>query len=146
MRQYLIMGIFLLLSFPATAADNGIISKPSSSSVPETLDRLEKVVKAKGLTVFARFDHSAEAERVGLKLPPMQLLIFGNPKTGTAMMNSSPSIGIDLPLKALAWEDRSGKVWLSYNSPDYLQRRHDLKEEFLKNLAAVEVLIDEALK
>src|SRR5260370_9558486 len=146
MRQYLIMGIFLLLSFPATAADNGIISKPSSSSVPETLDRLEKVVKARGLTVFARIDHSAEAERDGLMLPPMHLLIFGNPKTGTAMMNSSPSLGIDLPLKALAWEDRSGKVWLSYNSPDYLQRRHDLKEEFLKNLAAVEVLIDEALK
>src|SRR6266446_6863593 len=81
MRQYLIVGIFLLLSFPATAADNGIISNPSGSSVPETLDRLEKVIKAKGLTVFARIDHSAEAERVGLKLPPMQLLIFGNPKT-----------------------------------------------------------------
>ena len=79
MRQYLIVGIFLLLSFPATAADNGIISNPSGSSVPETLDRLEKVIKAKGLTVFARIDHSAEAERAGLKLPPMQLLIFGNP-------------------------------------------------------------------
>jgi uncharacterized protein (DUF302 family) len=146
MRQYLIVGIILLLSFPANGADNGIISKPSGSAVPETLDRLEKAVKAKGLTVFARVDHSAEAEKVGLKLPPMQLLIFGNPKTGTAMMNSSPSIGIDLPLKALAWEDRNGKVWLSYNSPDYLQRRHDLKDEFLKNLAAVGALIDEALK
>ena len=146
MRRNLLAGIILLLSFPATAADNGIISKPSGVSVLETLDRLESVVKAKGLTVFARIDHSAEAERVGLKLPPMQLLIFGNPKTGTAMMNSSPSIGIDLPLKALAWEDRNGKVWLSYNSPDYLQHRHELKEEFFKNLTAVGVLIDEALK
>ena len=146
MRRYLLVGIILLFSFPATAADNGIISKPSGTSVPETLDRLEKVIKAKGLTVFARIDHSAEAERVGLKLSPMQLLIFGNPKTGTAMMNSSPSVGIDLPLKALAWEDRNGKVWLSYNSPDYLQQRHDLREEFLKTLAAVGVLIDEALK
>jgi uncharacterized protein (DUF302 family) len=146
MRQYLIVGIILLLSFPANGADNGIISKPSGSPVPETLDRLEKAVKAKGLTVFARIDHSAEAEKVGLELPPMQLLIFGNPKTGTAMMNSSPSVGIDLPLKVLAWEDRNGKVWLSYNSPDYLQRRHDLKEEFVKNIAGVGVLIDEALK
>jgi uncharacterized protein (DUF302 family) len=146
MREYLLAAIILLFSLPANAADNGIISKPSGSSVSETLDRLEKVVKAKGLTVFARVDHSTEAEKVGLKLPPMQLLIFGNPKTGTAMMNASPTIGIDLPLKALAWEDRNGQVWLSYNSPDYLQRRHDLKEEFLKNLAAVGALIDEALK
>jgi len=147
MRQYLLVGILLLLlSFPATAADHDIISKPSGSSVTETLDRLEIVVKAKGLTVFARIDHSAEAESVGLKLPPMQLLIFGNPKTGTPMINSSPSIGIDLPLKTLAWEDPNGKVWLSYNSPEYLQQRHDLKEEFVKNLAAVGVLIDEALK
>ena len=146
MGQYLLVGILLLFSLPATAADNGIISKPSGSSVPETLDRLEKVVKAKGLTVFARIDHSAEAERVGLKLPPMQLLIFGNPKTGTPMMNSSPSIGLDLPLKVLAWEDRNGKVWLSYNSPDYLQQRYDLKEEFVKNLAAVGMLVDEAVK
>jgi uncharacterized protein (DUF302 family) len=146
MRQYLLAGIIMLLSFSANAADNGIVSKPSGSSVPETLDRLEKVVKAKGLTVFARIDHSGEAEKVGLTMPPTQLLIFGNPKTGTAMMNSSPSIAIDLPLKALAWEDRNGKVWLSYNSPDYLKQRHDLKEEFLRNLAAVGVLIDEALK
>jgi uncharacterized protein (DUF302 family) len=146
MRQYLLAAIILLFSLPANAADNGIISKPSGASVSETLDRLQKVVKAKGLTVFARIDHSTEAEKVGLKLPPTQLLIFGNPNTGTAMMNASPTIGIDLPLKALAWEDRNGQVWLSFNSPDYLQRRHDLKEEFLKNLTAVGALIDEALK
>ena len=146
MRKYLITAVTLLLSFSANAADNGIVSKPSNYAVPETLDRLEKVVKAKGLTVFARIDHSGEAEKVGLKLPPTQLLMFGNPKAGTAMMSSSPSIAIDLPLKALAWEDRNGKVWLSYNSPEYLQQRHDLKEEFVKNLVAVGILIDEALK
>jgi uncharacterized protein (DUF302 family) len=146
MRQYIQAAVILLFSFPVNAADNGIISKSSGSSVPETADRLENVVKAKGLTVFARIDHGAEAEKVGSKLPPMQLLIFGNPKAGTAMMNSSPTIGIDLPLKALAWEDKNGKVWLSYNSPDYLQQRHDLKEEFLKNLAAIGVLVEQALQ
>jgi uncharacterized protein (DUF302 family) len=146
MRQYIQAALILLFSFPASAADNGIISKPSGFSAPETLDRLENVVKAKGLTVFARIDHSGEAEKVGLKLLPMQLLIFGNPKAGTEMMNASPTIGIDLPLKALAWEDRNGKVWLSYNSPDYLQRRHDLKEEFLKDLAGVGVLVEQALQ
>jgi uncharacterized protein (DUF302 family) len=146
MRKCLLVVITLLLSFAANAADNGIVSKPSSYSVPETVDRLEIVVRAKGLTVFARIDHSGEAEKVGLKMRPTQLLIFGNPKTGTALMNSSPSIAIDLPLKALAWEDQSGKVWLSYNSPSYLKQRHDIKEELVKNIAAVEILIDEALK
>ncbi len=146
MGKWLLVIITLLLPFSVTAADNGIISKPSRYSVPETLDRLETVVRAKGLTVFARIDHSGEAEKVGLKMRPTQLLIFGNPKTGTALMNSSPSIAIDLPLKALAWEDQNGKVWLSYNSPDYLKQRHDLKEESMKNIAGVGVLIDEALK
>jgi uncharacterized protein (DUF302 family) len=146
MRRWLLAAIALLISFPANAADNGIISKPSSSSVPQTLDRLESVVRAKGLTVFARIDHSGEAEKVGLKMRPTQLLIFGNPKTGTALMTSSPSIAIDLPLKALAWEDQNGKVWLSYNSPDYLKQRHGLKDEFMPSIAGVGILIDEALK
>ncbi len=146
MRTWLFAAIALLLSFPANAADNGIVSKPSSYSVPETLDRLESVVRAKGLTVFARIDHSGEAEKVGLKMRPTQLLIFGNPKAGTALMNSSPSIAIDLPLKALAWQDQDGKVWLSYNSPDYLKQRHGLKEELVSGVAGVGVLIDEALK
>src|SRR5713226_8851511 len=137
MRTWLFAAIALLLSFPANAADNGIVSKPSRYSVPQTLDRLESVVRAKGLTVFARIDHSGEAEKVGLKMRPTQLLIFGNPKTGTALMNSSPSIAIDLPLKALAWEDQSRDVWLSYNIPDYLKQRHDVKDEFVKNIAAV---------
>jgi uncharacterized protein (DUF302 family) len=146
MRKWVLVIITLLLSFSVDAADNGIVSKPSGYSVPETLDRLETVVRAKGFTVFARIDHTREAERVGLQMRPTQLLIFGNPKAGTALMNSSPSIAIDLPLKALAWEDQNGKVWLSYNSADYLKQRHNLKEEFMKNLAAAEILIDEALK
>ena len=146
MRKWLIAALALLVSLSANAADNGIVSRPSSYSVPETLDRLESVVKAKGLTVFARIDHSGEAQKIGLKMRPTQLLIFGNPKTGTALMNSSPSIAIDLPLKALAWEDQNGKVWLSYNGPDYLKQRHALKEELMPSIAGVGVLIDEALK
>ncbi len=134
------------LSFSAAAADNGIISKPSAYSVPATLDRLETVLKSKSITVFARIDHSGEAEKVGLKMRPTQLVIFGNPRAGTALMNSSPSVAIDLPLKALAWEDGSGKVWLSYNSPDYMKQRHEIKEEFVKSIAVIEVLVDEALK
>lgn len=136
----------IALSFSAAASDNGIITKPSKYSVPETLDRLEAVLRSKGVTVFIRIDHSGEAEKVGLKMPPTQLVIFGNPRAGTALMNSSPSVAIDLPLKALAWEDGGGKVWLSYNSPDYMKQRHDLKEEFMKNIAVIGVLVDEALK
>ena len=146
MKNMLIAVIFALLSVSAVAVDNGIISKPSKYSVPESLNRLEAVLKSKGITIFVRIDHSGEAEKVGLKMRPTQLLIFGNPKTGTAVMNSSPSVAIDLPLKALAWEDERGKVWVSYNSPAYMKQRHDLKDEFMKNFAAVGSLIDEALE
>ena len=146
MKNMLIAVIFALLSVSAVAADNGIISKSSKYSVPESLNRLEAVLMSKGITIFVRIDHSGEAEKVGLKMRPTQLLIFGNPKTGTAVMNSSPSVAIDLPLKALAWEDERGKVWVSYNSPAYMKQRHDLKDEFMKNFAAVGSLIDEALE
>jgi uncharacterized protein (DUF302 family) len=146
MHRWLAAAFILLLSFPALAAGDGVISKPSRYSVSETLDRLEAVVKAKGLTVFARIDHSGEAEKAGLHMRPTQLLIFGSPKAGTPMMNAAPSLAIDLPLKALAWQDQDGKVWLSYNSPDYLKQRHHLKAEYTKSLAGVGALIDEALK
>jgi len=145
-HRWLAAAFILLLSFPALAAGDGVISKPSRYSVSETLDRLEAVVKAKGLTVFARIDHSGEAEKAGLHMRPTQLLIFGSPKAGTPMMNAAPSLAIDLPLKALAWQDHNGKVWLSYNSPDYLERRHHLKAEYTKSLAGAGALIDEALK
>ena len=135
-----------LLALPAFAADSGIAAKPSRYSVAETIDRFEAVIKARGLSVFARIDHSGEAARAGLKMRPTQLLIFGNPKSGTPMMLASPSIAIDLPLKVLAWEDEAGKVWLGTNSAAYLQQRHGLSDELAKGLAPVAVLVDEALK
>jgi uncharacterized protein (DUF302 family) len=102
----------------------GYISKLSPHSVPETIQRLSALLKSKGVAIFALIDHSGEAEKAGLKMRPTQLLIFGNPKGGTPLMLAAPSTAIDLPLKALVWEDADGKVWLSYNSPDYLQQRH----------------------
>lgn len=146
MNRSTLMVLGMLVASAAFAADNGIVSRPSRYSVPETLDRLEAAVRAKGVTIFARIDHSGEAQRAGLVMRPTQLLIFGNPKAGTALMNASPSIAIDLPLKALAWEDASGQVWLSFNDPAYLQRRHGLADDLVKPLAAVGVLIDEAVQ
>jgi uncharacterized protein (DUF302 family) len=123
----------------------GFISKPSQHSVPETIQRLSALLKSKGVAIFALVDHSGEAEKAGLKMRPTQLLIFGNPKAGTPLMVAVPSTAIDLPLKALAWEDADGKVWLSYNSPDYLQQRHGFPSELEKNLAAVEPLLAQAV-
>jgi uncharacterized protein (DUF302 family)/uncharacterized membrane protein YidH (DUF202 family) len=124
---------------------DGIISKPSQYSVPQTLDRLEALLKTKGITIFARIDHSGEAEKVGLKMPPTQLLIFGSPKAGTPVMLAAPTSAIDLPLKALAWQDSAGKVWLSYNDTAYLQRRFALSDADVKTIAAVPALIEQAL-
>ena len=126
--------------------DKGLVHVQSKYSVPETLQRLESVVKARGLTVFARIDFSGDAQKVGLTMRPAQLLIFGNPKAGTPLMVASPSIAIDLPLKALAWEDADGKVWLSYNKPEYLRERHGVPTELLKNISTIGALIEEAVK
>jgi uncharacterized protein (DUF302 family) len=123
----------------------GFISKPSQHSVPETIQRLSAALKSRGVAIFALVDHSGEAEKAGLKMRPTQLLIFGNPKAGTPLMVAASSTAIDLPIKALAWEDADGKVWLSYNSPDYLQRRHGFPSELEKNLAAVEPLLAQAV-
>ncbi|MGC1105766.1 MAG: DUF302 domain-containing protein [Candidatus Acidiferrales bacterium] len=123
----------------------GIISLSSKYSVPETLDRLGDALQAKGIRVFARIDHSGEAEKVGLKMPPTQLLIFGNPKGGTPVMLAAPTAAIDLPLKALAWQDREGKVWLSYNDPGYLRRRFGLSEDDVETIAGVGSLLKNAL-
>ena len=125
-------------------AVDGIISKPSRYSVPETLDRLETELRAKGVKVFARVDHSGEAEKAGLKMPPTQVLIFGNPKAGTPAMLAEPTTAIDLPLKALAWQDRDGKVWLSYNDVEYLKRRFGLTDDAVKGIAAATPLIEQA--
>lgn len=126
--------------------DNGIIDVPSRYSVPDTLARLEAVIKEKGMIVFALVDHSGEAEKVGLKMRPTQLLIFGSPKGGTPLMAAAPRLAIDLPLKALAWQDENGQVWLSYNSPEYLQQRHGFPTDLLKNIAGVSALIQKAVE
>ncbi len=122
------------------STDNGIVSVLSNHSVDETVAKLKEILQARGVTLFALVDHSGEAEKVGMKMRPTKLLMFGNPKAGTPLMMAAPSIAIDLPLKILVWEDAQGKVWLSYNSPAYLQERHALASELLQNIAVVETL------
>lgn len=121
-------------------SDNGIITLPSQHSVDQTVEKLQALLRAKGVTLFALVDHSGEAAKVGMKLPPTKLVIFGNPKAGTPLMLAAPSVAIDLPLKILVWEDGQGKVWLSYNSPAYLQQRHGVPEALLPTIAVVEAL------
>jgi len=123
---------------------NGLMHFSSSYSVAETTQRLEASLLAHGLTIFCRVDHSGEAEKVGLHMPPTQLLIFGSPKGGTPLMLASPTVAIDLPLKALVWQDAGGKVWLSYNSPEYLQQRHNIPPELIKNIAGPTPLLQGA--
>ncbi len=123
-----------------TAADNGIVTIPAQHSVDEIVQKLEGILAAKGVKLFALVDHSGEAEKVGLLMPPTKLLIFGNPKAGTPLMLAAPSVAIDLPLKILVWEDSGGKVWVSYNSPAWLQARHGSPPELIANIAVVEAL------
>jgi uncharacterized protein (DUF302 family) len=125
---------------------NGIIDVPSRYSVPETLARLQAILKEKNIMVFALIDHGGEAEKAGLKMRPTQLLVFGSPKGGTPLMVAAPRLAIDLPLKALAWQDEQGKVWLSYNSPEYLQQRHGFPAELMKNIAVIGALIQKAVE
>ena len=124
--------------------DKGIIDRPSNHSVDQTVERLKNILQSKGVTLFALVDHSGEAEKAGMKMPPTKLLIFGSPKAGTPLMLAAPSIAIDLPLKILVWQDPQGKVWLSYNSPDYLKDRHGLPRELLQNIAVVDTLATKA--
>ena len=124
--------------------DNGIIDVPSNHSVDQTVEKLKQILKAKGVILFALIDHSGEAAKVGMKMPPTKLLIFGNPKAGTPVMLAAPSSAIDLPLKILVREDALGKVWITYNSPEYLQERHNLPQELLQNIAVVETLATKA--
>jgi uncharacterized protein (DUF302 family) len=124
--------------------DIGIIDTPSNHSVDETVEKLKGILQAKGVTLFALVDHSGEAQKVGLEMRPTKLLIFGSPKAGTPVMLAAPSSAIDLPLKILVWEDGKNKVWISYNSQEYLQKRHGLPQELLANLAVVETLAAKA--
>lgn len=124
-------------------AAKGVINLPSPYPVKETIDRLEILLESKGVKIFDRIDQRAEAAKAGLEMRPTVLLIFGDPKAGTPLMNAHPSIAIDLPLKALAWEAADGQVWLSYDSPEYLAERHQLEKVPFK---PVEALIKEALR
>jgi uncharacterized protein (DUF302 family) len=127
-----------------TDQGKGITTKSSNHSVDETVEKLKSILQAKGVTLFALVDHSGEAAKVGMKMPPTKLLIFGSPKAGTPLMLAAPSIAIDLPLKILVSEDAQGKVWVSYNSPSYLQERHNLAADLLQNIAVVETLATKA--
>jgi uncharacterized protein (DUF302 family) len=127
-------------------ARNGLVDLKSDHSVEQTVERLTELLRSKGATLFALVDHSGEAERVGLKMPPTKLLIFGNPKAGTPLMLAAPSSAIDLPLKILVWQDAEGTTWLTTNGAAYLGERHDLPAELLPILAAVEALTAAAAK
>jgi uncharacterized protein (DUF302 family) len=126
--------------------DNGMIHLSSPHTVMETLARLETIVQTKGLTILALIDHSGDAAKAGLQMQPTKLLIFGNAKSGTPLMIASPTVAIDLPLKALVWQDDASKVWLSYNSPDYLKDRHAIPENLLQNIAGIGPICSEAVR
>jgi uncharacterized protein (DUF302 family) len=119
----------------------GIVDQPSRHSVDETVEKIEALLRAKGIKLFALIDHSGEAAKVGLKMPATKLMIFGKPEAGTPLMLAAPRIAIDLPLKILVWEDAEGRVWVSANSAAYLRERYDLSLEYLPPLAAVEALV-----
>jgi uncharacterized protein (DUF302 family) len=127
-------------------AGDGLVQAASSYSVDETVRRLQTVFAGKGLQVFALIDHSGEAGKVGLKMPPTKVLIFGSPKGGTPLMVAAPSLAIDLPLKALVAEDAAGKVSVTYNSPEYMKERHGVPNELIKNLAGAGALIAKAVE
>ena len=125
---------------------NGLLQVASKYGVEETVRRLESVLAERGVRVFALIDHSGEAEKVGMKMRATKLVIFGNPKGGTPVMVAAPTVAIDLPLKALVSEDEGGKVWVSYNSPEYLQQRHGVPEELMKNIAVAGALVAKAVE
>ena len=126
MRQILYTITALILLTSLAYADNGMINVKSSHDAKTTADRLENTLNQKGMTVFVRIDHAAGAQKVGQKLRPTELVVFGNPKVGTPLMQCRQSTAIDLPQKALIWEDEEGQVWLSYNNPNYLVERHEI--------------------
>jgi uncharacterized protein (DUF302 family) len=127
------------------ATQNGLIHLASQHTVDETMQRLEALLGERGIMIFARVDHSGEAAKVGLAMRPAKLLIFGSPKGGTPLMQAAPTLAIDLPLKALFWQDADGKVWLTYNDPTYLQERHHFPAELLPNIAGVSALFAKAV-
>jgi uncharacterized protein (DUF302 family) len=135
-----------MVTLAANVADNGLVLVRSAYSVEESVTRIEAALRAANLTIFARVDHSGEAEKVGLAMRPTKLIIFGSPKGGTPLMIAAPSLAIDLPLKALVAEDAEGAVWLTYNSPEYLRARHRFPQELVKNIAGAGGLLEKAVK
>jgi uncharacterized protein (DUF302 family) len=126
--------------------ENGMVHRSSPYGVDETLERLGAILQKLGIPVLARIDHSGGAAAMGLEMKPTKLLIFGNAKAGTPLMLAAPTLALDLPLKALVWEDTEGKVWVSYNTPEYLQQRHRFPKELMGNIAGVRLIVDEAVR
>jgi uncharacterized protein (DUF302 family) len=127
------------------SAISGVASQSSSYTVDETLARLEQVIHDRGLKLFARFDHSDEAARVGLRMQPAHVLVFGSPKAGTPLMQASPLLALELPLKVLVWQDAQDHVWVSYAQPASLAERYDIPAELAKVLAGAEGVVEAAL-
>lgn len=127
-------------------AGNGMVHSASPYSVDETLERLGEVLKSLGIPILARIDHSGAATVMGLSMRPTQLVIFGNARAGTPLMVAAPTLALDLPLKALVWEDVEGKVFVSYNTPQYLRERHGFPEELLPNIAGIRLIVEEAVR
>ena len=130
----------------APLPSNGVVHLESPYSFEETLNRLESTLRARGVAEFARIDHSGEAAKIGLKMHPTQVVIFGSPKAGTPLMVAAPTLAIDLPLKALIWEDAGGKVWVSYNTAEYLVQRHGVPAELVANIAVIGPLLQSVVK
>jgi len=122
----------------------GIVSIPSQHGVAATVEKLQGILDAAGVKIFALVDHSGEAERAGMHMPNTKLLIFGNPKGGTPLMLAAPTVALDLPLKILVWEDAEGKVWLTYNSVEFIRQRHNLPEKLAANIAVIDALASKA--
>jgi len=127
MNKWVALLLTMFVFSPTAHADDSFVQVRSNHSVTDTAARLEAVLLEKGMNVFARIDHAAGAAKAGMELSPTELVIFGNPKVGTPLMKCGPTVALDLPQKALIWEDESGQVWLAYNRPDYLAERHSLK-------------------
>nr|MBP8827698.1 DUF302 domain-containing protein [Nitrospira sp.] len=127
-------------------ADDTLVTKQSHYTVAETIDRIARAVTDKGMFLFARINHADEARKVGLEMPPTELLLFGNPRGGTALMLAAPTVAIDLPMKALAWQDQVGRVWLTYNAPALLPVRHGLAAELAARLDPVGTLLERAVE
>lgn len=147
MKKLCLAVLVLVLSTALAQADDGLVKKLSARGVQTTMDSLENLIRNKGLTVFARVDHAAGAAKVGEDMLPTQLLIFGNPAIGTQLISSQRTVGIDLPIKVLIWEEPDGRIWIAYNDPAYLAERHGIedRDEVLQKMAgAVKGLVSAA--